>query len=56
MIYFYIGRVVALTFIVRLCLSAKSVVQPDYKTERIEKVTKIVIEIFRYVLDVKPDT
>ena len=40
---FYIGRFVALTFIVKLGFSAKNVVQPDYKTEMIDKVTKTVI-------------
>jgi len=56
MFYFYIGRVVALTFIVKLCLSAKNVVQPDYKTEMIDKVTKLVIEMFHHLLGVKSDT
>ena len=41
---FYIGRFVALTFIVKLGFSAKNVVQPDYKVEMIDKVTKTVIE------------
>ena len=54
--YFYIGRAVALTFIVKLCLSAKNVAQPDYKTEMIDKVTKLIIEIFHQLLGIMPDS
>ena len=42
-VQFYIGKVVALTFIVKLCMSAKNVVQPEYNTEMIGKVTHWVL-------------
>ena len=47
---FYIGRIVALTFIVKLGLSTKNVVQPDYKTEMIDKITKFVIQLCHHLL------
>jgi len=40
---FYIGRIVALTFIVKLSLSIKQLMYPTYSTEMIGKVTKFVI-------------
>lgn len=52
MIWYYFGKVVAITFIVRVCLSAKNVVDPTYQTEMIDKVTKFVIEIFTQLLTV----
>lgn len=49
---FYIGRIVALTFIVKLGFSVKNVVKPDYKTEMIDKITKFVIQICHHILGI----
>ena len=40
---FYIGRIVAITFIFKLAISAKNVVEPDYKTQSIGRVTSFVV-------------
>ena len=64
-LYFYIGRIVALTFIFKLCMSAKNVV---YVQERglpriqhrddpfifIDKSTKFIVSLIHSILGVRP--
>ena len=53
-LYFYIGRIVALTFIFKLCMSAKNVVYPEYSTEMIDKSTKFIVSLIHSILGVRP--
>jgi len=50
---FYVGRVVALTFIVKLCMSVKNVVYPEYSTEMIDKTTKFIVSLINTSLGIK---
>ena len=47
---YYIGKIVAVTFIVKLCLSIKNVVQPDYKSEMIGKTTRLAVSVVQGLL------
>ena len=51
-IQYQLGRVIALTFIVKLCLSTKNVIQPEYNTEMFDKITKFVINLLHYVVGI----
>lgn len=52
-LYFYLGRIVAVTFIVKLCMSAKNVIYPEYNTEMIDKVTKFIVSLIHSILGVR---
>ena len=53
---FYFGRVVALTFIVKLVMSTKRLIYPEYQTEMIGKTTEFVVHQIEDLLGIKQES
>lgn len=51
--YFYMGRIVAVTFIIKLMMTAKNVVYPQYSTEMMDKTAKTIVQIITQILGPK---